>query len=274
MFFTVLALALIQGPFPSAASPSRPEAPRPTVVRVTASDFEFDVPSTVPAGDVTFRLLNHGPDFHHIQIVRVPAGMDRSGLRRALQARDPEAEGLVFLGGPGTVISGDSVDALVRMEPGEYGLVCFVEGTDRVEHYKKGMIARFTVTGTAESVAPVTADIEITLRDYEFAFSTPATPGRRTLRIVNEAKQPHEMFLARMAPGQKAQDLLQWIADGAKGPPPAYPLGGVLSLSNGQSNHFTVDFTPGAYALICFVPDAADGRPHFLHGMVTDFVVP
>lgn len=26
--------------------------------------------------------------------------------------------------------------------------------------------------------------------------------------------------------------------------------------------------TPGDYGLICFVPDAKDGKPHLVHGMV------
>jgi len=31
-----------------------------------------------------------------------------------------------------------------------------------------------------------------------------------------------------------------------------------------------VDLKPGRYALICFLPDASDGKPHFEHGMVRE----
>jgi hypothetical protein len=34
-----------------------------------------------------------------------------------------------------------------------------------------------------------------------------------------------------------------------------------------------MNFTPGHYALICFVPDAKDGKAHFMHGMTQDFDV-
>jgi hypothetical protein len=34
-----------------------------------------------------------------------------------------------------------------------------------------------------------------------------------------------------------------------------------------------MDFEPGRYALLCFVPDAGDGMPHFMHGMVQEFTV-
>jgi hypothetical protein len=37
--------------------------------------------------------------------------------------------------------------------------------------------------------------------------------------------------------------------------------------------YFTGEFEPGRYGLICFVPDTVTGRPHFLHGMTTEFTV-
>ena len=35
----------------------------------------------------------------------------------------------------------------------------------------------------------------------------------------------------------------------------------------------TLDLQPGEYALICFVPDPADGVPHVAKGMLRTFVV-
>ena len=32
-------------------------------------------------------------------------------------------------------------------------------------------------------------------------------------------------------------------------------------------------FEPGSYALICFVPDAKDGKPHAMHGMLKTLTV-
>jgi hypothetical protein len=34
-----------------------------------------------------------------------------------------------------------------------------------------------------------------------------------------------------------------------------------------------VDLASGNYGLICFVPDAKDGKPHLAHGMMQDFKV-
>jgi hypothetical protein len=31
--------------------------------------------------------------------------------------------------------------------------------------------------------------------------------------------------------------------------------------------------TPGNYVMLCFLPDAKDGKPHLDHGMVKEFTV-
>jgi hypothetical protein len=44
-------------------------------------------------------------------------------------------------------------------------------------------------------------------------------------------------------------------------------------MARGEDNLITMDLTPGEYGLICFAPDAKDGKPHFTHGMMTQFTV-
>lgn len=39
-------------------------------------------------------------------------------------------------------------------------------------------------------------------------------------------------------------------------------------MTPGSNTYFDVDLTPGEYILICFVPDAKDGKPHVAHGMM------
>ena len=44
-------------------------------------------------------------------------------------------------------------------------------------------------------------------------------------------------------------------------------------LENGMRATFTADLTAGDYGLICFVPDAKDGKMHLEHGMMKNFKV-
>jgi len=125
-----------------------------------------------------------------------------------------------------------------------------------------------TVTASTDASAPApTEDIVMTLSDYTFTTSKPITAGRHTIKIENTASQSHELVLARLQPGKKAEDLPAW-AEKMSGPPPAVPIGGVPAIAKGSTAYITADFTPGDYALVCFVPDAKDGKPHFVHGMV------
>ena len=96
--------------------------------------------------------------------------------------------------------------------------------------------------------------------------------GSHTFLVENVGPQPHELVVVKLAPGKTIQDFAAW-AESLKGPPPAAPVGGVAGLDKGLTAHFTVDLTPGEYGMICFVPDAKDGKPHLVHGMMKQFKV-
>jgi hypothetical protein len=49
-------------------------------------------------------------------------------------------------------------------------------------------------------------------------------------------------------------------------------MGGTTVIAKGGVNYITAQFAPGEYGLICFMPDARDGKPH-LHGMMKQFTV-
>ncbi len=110
------------------------------------------------------------------------------------------------------------------------------------------------------------------LDDYSFDMANPLTAGRRTIRVENVAEQPHEVFVVRLAPGKTLQDLLDWAAN-ENGPPPGAPIAGTTAIAKGGVNYVTADFAPGEYALICFIPDAHDGKPHVMHGMARQITV-
>jgi hypothetical protein len=80
------------------------------------------------------------------------------------------------------------------------------------------------------------------------------------------------MVFVKLDSGKTAQDFLGWAKKQA-GPPPGSPVNGASLMTIGIANTVTVDLTPGQYALICFVEDAKDRKPHFLHGMIKQITV-
>jgi hypothetical protein len=64
-----------------------------------------------------------------------------------------------------------------------------------------------------------------------------------------------------------------WLNAGQAGPAPVVLLGGASGLAKGRHMFVTADFEPGHYALLCFIPDAKDGKPHFDHGMAREIIV-
>lgn len=245
----------------------------PNLVTVTASDFQFAAPATIPAGLTTVRLVNQGREMHHAQLVRLDDGHTVEEL-----AQVGEHEGLPawahFVGGPNVPAPQGFTEATMDLAPGTYALVCFIPSGDGVPHMMKGMVKPLTVVPARQpsgARAPE-ADVRLTLRDYAYEITPEITAGRHVIHVENAAAQPHEVVLMRLAPGKTPQDLLAWLQtqDGA---PPAMPIGGTSFLSSGESNVLTVDFEAGEYALLCFVPDAGDGKPHVAHGMVRQLTV-
>lgn len=68
----------------------------------------------------------------------------------------------------------------------------------------------------------------------------------------NIGPQTHEVELVQLAPGVNAEAFVKWI-DKMEGPPPGKALGGIAGIPPGMSQYFSANFTPGSYALICFI---------------------
>jgi len=240
------------------------------VVTVTARDFAFDAPDTIAAGPTTIRLVNRGPDLHHVALVQLGAHTADEYLK-AIQKGAPPAWAR-DMGGPNTPAPGKESSATVTLTSGNYIIVCWIPASDGVMHVKKGMLKPITVVGAREAkatpaAAAPAADVTLALTDYTFTLSKPLVAGTQTIRVRNDAEQPHEILLARLAPGKTAADLLAWL-EKQQGPPPGEPIGGTTGMATGIVNDLTVTLTPGEYAFICFLPDAEDGKPHFTHGMI------
>jgi uncharacterized cupredoxin-like copper-binding protein len=265
--------ALLPTTFLAAARPiasATPKRPSAQVVTVTAVDYGFEAPASISAGTVTLNLVNRGKELHHLWLAKLEDGHTVEDLQKLPPGKPPAW--FKNIGGPNAPAPGGAAQATVTLEPGNYVLLCFIPSADGMPHFMKGMMKPLTVTGTTVSSVEPKADVTMRLVDYGFDIKGALTAGKHVIRVENAAEQPHEVFVAKLAPGKSAMDLVQW-AEKPLGQPPGLPIGGATGVEKGRHLLLSVNLEPGKYALVCFVPDANDGKPHVAHGMVREITV-
>jgi uncharacterized cupredoxin-like copper-binding protein len=244
-----------------------------------AHDYSFEGPASLPAGWTTFVLQNRGKELHHLVVFRLNEGKTAQDLGQVLQAEGAEGEAefpkwAVMEGGPVGIPPGGESDATLALEPGNYVVICLIPSSDGVPHMGKGMLQPVEVgapTGTAPSEPQ--ADLTIDLVDYDFQIPSALRSGRYVLRVDNTGSEPHEVVMWQLPPGKTLADVLTWVGGGLAGPPPALPVAGLSPIRAGGHAYSVMNLSPGDYALICFVPDEEDGKPHYAHGMAKQITV-
>ena len=253
-----------------------PESAALPVINLTASDYKFDGPDSATAGPTWIRMTNTGKEFHHVILVRMDGGHTVDELLKAMGSSEIPPEWAKMIGGPIAPSPGATVatQTAVPLQAGTYALICVVPAADNVPHVAKGMVRQLTVTppATATARAPIVSTTTLTLADYNFTLTTPLVAGKNTIRVVNAGGQPHEVVIIKMFPGKKVEDVLAFSAK-PTGPPPGEVVGGASFIVGDVSNFVEVDLAPADYALVCFVPDAKDGKPHVAHGMFQAFKI-
>ena len=248
-------------------------------VVIRTRDYQFDAPDVVRSGPTHLRLINDGPDFHHVWLVHLLDGKTVQDLTEFLSAGEAALPAwAVDEGGPNTPDRpGEESSVYLDLKPGSYAMICVIPAAvDGVPHIAHGMVRGLTVVESTEVPAEFPdSDLTMVLDDYSFGLSKVVTPGKHTIRVENRAAQTHEVVVVKLAEGKTAQDFIQWVGTipREKGKEPGEIVGGVTGLAQGEFNLVDLEFEPGRYALVCFVPDAGDGMPHFAHGMVQEFSV-
>jgi len=270
----VSALSAQPGGSPRAAlaSPALPGH----VVEVSAGEFFFQAPDSIPAGLTTFRLRQIGlvhhrvavggaardslasdrgdqtRGFHMMWLVRLDSGKTVADFYRAKEAgeRTPWAR---HLGGPGFAMPPGTSNATLVLEPGNYVVSCFVGSAreDRTRfHLLNGMLRALTVLPNPAPVAAMPAP-DVVIRVSEsgaLQYSAPIVAGRRVLRIENAGPRSYEFSVRRVVRGRTTAEALAWRpGDIATRPPPFEPRGGLADVPSGGSLITTMDFEPGDY---------------------------
>ena len=139
------ALALVLGMLALAVPLTVARRQEPTLsgtpMNVRLEDFEVRRDAAiVPAGTVSFRILNQGPTTHELIVVRTDRAPDKLPLQRDGLTVDEEAPGVELVDESVGLDIDDRQTLDLRLTPGHYVMYCNLEG-----HYLGGMYAALTV---------------------------------------------------------------------------------------------------------------------------------
>lgn len=124
--------------------------------------------------------------------------------------------------------------------------------------------------------------VEVTAGDYSFdGIDGELAAGVTSFELTNDGAEMHELLLLRKNDGvtQGAEELLALSEEEAMAL--VTPVGEPAFAEPGDSGYVVADLTAGDYIAICFIPTGtvdpagppAEGPPHAMHGMSTEFTV-
>lgn len=244
-------------------------------IKIDAADFSYAAPETISEGWVRVTLTNSGKEPHHVQFLRLNDGVTLEQFESTLkQGEGPALAMTKQQGGVGAVAPGMSVEAIINLPAGQYVILCFIPSpTDHVPHHAKGMIKGLTVSESSNTASEPTADLTVTMKDFNYDLPESLSAGPMTIKVVNNGPESHEFNLLKLPEGKTLNDVTQFLKT-PDGPPPFIPVGGMNGLDVGMTGYLQLDLEPGNYVAICNIPSPkAEGHPHFTLGMIKVFTV-
>jgi uncharacterized cupredoxin-like copper-binding protein len=137
----VLVLAALALAVPLTVARRQEPTPPGTPVNVRLEDFKVQQDAAVvPAGTVSFRILNKGPTTHEFIVVRTDRAPEKLPLQRDGLTVNEDAPGIDLLDEVDGLDIDDRQTLVLRLAPGNYVLYCNLEG-----HYLGGMHASLAV---------------------------------------------------------------------------------------------------------------------------------
>ena len=249
-------------------------------VSVTGTEYAYAPddgtdPAALPAGDLTITLVNDGEEEHQLTIMKFREGFGMEDL--GALGEDPKRLGemLETFGGPNAVAPGASGAATSTLAAGDYLFACFIPDANGVPHAASGMVLPVTVVGEGGAESTFEGDGDpLPMGEFTFGLGDADAPAEiaasEDVWFTNDGSQPHEAAIYTVAEGSTNQDVVDFFSspdtERAGGPPPIVPAGGVGAIDPGRFARAAL--AHGDYVFICFLPDAADGAPHVVKGML------
>lgn len=131
-------------PAPPSGSTPASAAPRAAVVRVSAIDYAFKTPATIPAGLVVFELDNDGSDLHQLAVLELPANRTLSEFLDTYHNKGIIPAWMAAVGQTQVIAAGQEALLALRVKPGRYILACLMPARDGRAHTEKGMVWQVT----------------------------------------------------------------------------------------------------------------------------------
>jgi hypothetical protein len=269
---TSTVIAAVLAGIPSAIYGPASAAPAQTLV-VTAYEYTFKAPDSLPAGVVTVRLVNRGRIGHQASLARLDDSSSLDRVMRSLAADKEHTGGIQWTGGVESAIPGGSGKTILVLRPGRYVIVCAYDH-DGQRHMSMGMLRPLVVTAGAANAnltLPATATT-IRLSDYHVAIVGALHSGHQLVHIENIGEHWHQLSITRIRDHATIDEIMKW--DGKSQPAPLQDIsGGAAAMEPGTTSVISLDLKPGRYELECGLSDDSKSKPHFLLGMHEDIAV-
>jgi hypothetical protein len=212
-------------------------------VTVDGAEYAYVMPEEIAGGVVAMRFRNVGQEIHEFAFGRIDGDHTIDEAIDDLFASDGDVPYLTDLGGPPLLSPGEEITITRTLEPGTYGLLCFVPDAEGELHLRLGMKRQFQVVGDTEAALP-SPDAVITATAKGFEVPE-IDAGTRTIELRNESGEDREWVLTAYAPGKTAKDVDAWAESGLKGDPPAVFRGAMQSIPTGTSVFVTIELEAG-----------------------------
>jgi len=238
--------------------------------RIVATDAGFEAPDGLAAGLRHIVFENHGSEIHESMLVKLAKGMSAEDYVAAVKKGSLFPEGALDYSGPGLTSPGETIEVWLRVDPGQYILICWNSG-----HAKTTPVHPFIVeeVGAKDDRAPK-EDLVWKLFDYRFELSGDLHKGVHVIRVETPGPSMHEVDIYRLHEGKTVADLNNWRKQQGHGPAPAEALGGALDSHDVQRVVWLrKNFTPGRYVLHCEMPVTNTGLTHADVGMVREIEI-
>jgi uncharacterized cupredoxin-like copper-binding protein len=252
-------------------------------VTVTAVEYSFDAPESVPSGWTRFTLQNEGEADHDFQLFKLETGRTLDDMMAALEAEGPPEWAEAY--GSATAAAGESSWFAADLTPGSYAYLSFGSSEGGPPDAAQGMMGMLTVTetgaaGTGDAgTFPIDQDVAIDLVDYQFVIDGEFAAGEQVLRVRNSGTELHEVIFFKLREGKTMADFMATLEREMSGemvPEEEIPgeFAGGLFLSPGRESYAPQVFTPGDYVLICFIPSPEhDMQTHAELGMIRQVTI-